>query len=100
MSANVHIESETEHACGWTFVVLVEVDQADGEAESRHVTMTLSWADYDLWSKGTVRPETVARACVRFLIDRRGAALVPARFDAAHLRRWFADADEVLGQTF
>lgn len=62
----------------------------------RAVTVLLSWADYDLWSDGLTAPQDVVRNVVTFLLSRRPAEAVPAKFDAATVRRWYPDADEVI----
>jgi len=88
----IRIETETEIAAGWTFVALLGV-----EPDPRRCRVSLSWADYDLWSGGDVAPEEVVRAVLEFVLERRSAAEVPERFDAALVRRWYRDADRELG---
>lgn len=85
----VEIASERESGNGWTFEAVVH---AGGDRRSLEVR--LSWADYNLWSHdGGDPPEEVARAAVTFLSAQPTQA-VRDSFDAAVLRRHYADADE------
>jgi hypothetical protein len=91
--AQVEILSESEMQGGWTFTAQVLAD--DGSLTSHR--LTLSWADYNLWSAdGGDQPVKVAEAVLAFLLSRMAALDVPAKFDASLARRRFADADECI----
>lgn len=88
MSAEITLQ-ETETGSGWLYTGLA------GEGDyGRGVEMSLSWADYEYWSRGLVRPVDVARALLRIATGQLGAELLPARFDAARLRRTIPHFDE------
>ncbi len=82
------IISETETSAtgpGWEFLIAV------GEQQ---IVLTLSWADYNLWSpSGGDPPAEVALAVVRFLMDRDGAGSLKPSFDCSLARRLHPDAD-------
>ena len=101
MVAEVVVETETEESGGWRFEVVVSDPGGDLDAtsETRHL-LSLSWADYDHWCGGTARPETVARAVMLFLLSNRPAPEAPRRFDAATVRRWYPDIDDMLAVYF
>ena len=89
--AQVEILSEQETAGGWSFQMQV----LDDRSALRQHQITLSWADYNLWSPdGTDEPARVAEAVLGFLLSRRPAGKIRQSFNAASVRRWFADADE------
>jgi len=88
--AQVEIVSERDSRSGWTFTAQV-LD--DGGSLRRH-EVSLSWADYNLWSgSGADEPAEVAAAVLRFLLTKLEASEVPARLDAATARRRYPDAD-------
>jgi len=89
--STIRIEEESEAPRGWSFQVAV---MGDDGTDTRHC-VRLSWVDYDHWSHGSTPPALVAQAVVRFLLDR--GETVPARFDAATLRRRFPDFDDTMG---
>lgn len=88
--AQVEIISERERGRGWEFDVQV-LD--DGGALRKHL-LTLSWADYNLWSvDGADEPSKVAEAVMSFMAQRFGVGQVPSKLDASIARKGFADAD-------
>ncbi|GJM18212.1 MAG: hypothetical protein DHS20C14_04250 [Phycisphaeraceae bacterium] len=88
--AAVEVGAETETARGWSYRVrVVWMD----DAESDH-DVSLSWHDHDHWSGGTAPPERVIAAVVRAAGDALGREKLPARFDAASVRRWVPGLDE------
>jgi hypothetical protein len=87
VAAQVEIISEFETAGGWRFVV----QALDGAGAVHRCTMTLSWADYDLWSGGADDPAEVAEAVIAFIMDRGGA--LRETFDASIVRRLYEGAD-------
>ena len=93
--AQVEIISELQENKGWMFEVQV---LNDAGALSRH-RLTLSWADYNLWSPdGADEPERVAEAVVLYLRSRMSAEELGARFDASIARRKFPSADMEIPQ--
>lgn len=89
----IEIIAEREAPKRWEFDVQI-LDDAGG---LRRVQMTLSWADYNLWSAdGADEPSKVAEAALYFMIQRAGVDDIPAKFDASHARRKSPDADQVI----
>jgi len=91
--ADVQIQAEEEVESGWVFTVRIAGRGTDSPVE---LTLTLSWADYDHWSRGMEPPSTLAREVIEFVLSRREASDLPARFDAATVRRWIPEIDAVL----
>lgn len=59
--------------------------------------MILAWADYNYWSPdGAARPESVAKAVLRFMLQNEPAAEIAESFDAARIRRRYQNADQVI----
>jgi hypothetical protein len=89
-AADIEVLSEREQGAGWQFAVAV-TDRAGARTDH---SLSLAWADYNLWSPGGADPPVaVARAVVRFLLAcADGARLRPA-FDASIARRLHASAD-------
>lgn len=91
--AQVEILSETERDGGWTFAVQV----LDESGRLHPMQITLSWADYNLWSAdGSDAPASVMDAVFAFLLQRLHAHELPVKFDASWARRKFADADALI----
>jgi hypothetical protein len=91
--AQVEIISEQECSGHWRF----EVQVLDDQAILRRHTVTLAWADYNLWSQdGADEPARVVDAVMGFLLSRDRAGALPGKFDASMTRRRFADADTVI----
>jgi hypothetical protein len=87
----VEIISEQELGNAWRFAVQILGD--GGDLHRR--TMTLAWADYNLWSNdGADAPAKVAEAVLVFLLGKLLPDQLPEKFDASIARRRFADADE------
>jgi hypothetical protein len=87
---DIEILSERERGAGWQFAVAV-ADRAGARTDH---SMSLSWADYNLWSPGGADPPAaVARAVVRFLLACADGGRLRAAFDASLARRLHADAD-------
>jgi hypothetical protein len=88
---SIDVKTEEDSPRGWTFQVEV------GEGATTHVYhVTLSWSDYDLWSRGQVAPERVIRAAFEFLLAREPAQSILSRFDCAVIRRYFPEVDREL----
>ena len=88
MNAEITLQ-ETETESGWIYCG--EVGRDGGR---RALEMSLSWPDYEYWSRGLVRPVDVARALLRVAMGQLDAGLLPDRFDAARLRRTIPKFDE------
>lgn len=88
--AQVEIISESEEAAGWRFDA-----QILDEAGALHMcSMTLSWADYNLWSgTGADEPAAVAEAVLTFLVGHDGTDGLRPTFDASLARRLHPGAD-------
>ncbi|MEX2671343.1 MAG: hypothetical protein WD294_04445 [Phycisphaeraceae bacterium] len=89
--ADITVKTESDSSRGWTFHV--EIDD-DGRTHAYDVT--LSWSDYDLWSRGQVAPERVVQAAMNFLLEREPATAILPRFDCAIIRRYFPEVDKTL----
>ncbi len=89
--ATIHIGTETETGQAWSYDVRVEESGV-----THQFRVTLSWADYDLWSHGRVPPERVVRAAFAFLLSRESAQSILAKFDCSVIRRYFPDCDREL----
>lgn len=64
-AAQFEFGEEVESATGWTWPTTVFVG---GQIHRR--TVSLTFQDYDLWSRGRVRPVQVAEACLAWLLER------------------------------
>jgi len=88
--AQIEIVSERQGSSGWIFTAQV----LDDEGELRRHRVSLSWADYNVWSaSGADEPAEVAAGALRFLVSRAPAAALRGSFDAALIRRLFPEAD-------
>jgi hypothetical protein len=86
----IECTGERDAAAGWSF----DLQVLDDDGELFRFEMTLSWADYNLWSaSGSDRPAAVAEAAMRFLLAGRPPRELRPRFDAAIARRVDRDAD-------
>ena len=92
MTADIQVLTEKDINNGWLFTV--RVTDPDG-SQSEYET-TLSWADYDLWCRGSAPPERVVAALFTFLLQRENKKEILSRFDAALVRRYFRDVDDIL----
>lgn len=91
--AEIEILTETEAARSWVFEVRIF------DAGRRHdYRLTLGWADYDLWCRGRLAPQQVARAVMAFLLSREPASAILPTFDCSVVRRYFPEVDKEIGQ--
>ena len=95
--ALIEILTETEEEHGWRFAVRVSEDAAQA-SPPKDLTITLSWADYDLWCRGSSPPEAVAKRVIEYLLTQRPLGEIPTRFDAAKVRMWYGGVDGALGR--
>jgi hypothetical protein len=89
--AIINIGIETEHTNHWSYEVQVEEGGKNTDYQ-----VTLSFADYDLWSHGRVAPERVIKAVFKFLQQHQSISKLKAKFDCATLRRLFPQVDSEL----
>ena len=89
----IHVTHEIEKANGWEF----QVETVDRLGKPRTFRVMLAWADYNHWSPdGAARPESVAKAVLRFMLQNEPAAEIAESFDAARIRRRYSSADQVI----
>lgn len=87
----LEIIAERDQPGGWAFDAQV-LDDAGG---LHRIMLTLSWADYNLWSRdGSAEPQQVAAAVLWFLLSKQSPAELREQYDAALARKQFPDADE------
>lgn len=89
--AEVEVGQETEHQSHWSYDVRV---YADGRTHD--FLVTLSFQDYDLWSRGRVAPSRVIEAAFAFLLDNEPASAIMKKFDCSVIRRYFPQVDQEL----
>jgi hypothetical protein len=89
--AEIEVGAETETANGWSY----EVNLFDAGKHYRYC-VTLSWADYDLWSHGRVAPSKVICKAFEFLLKNEPAEAIMRKFDCAIIRRYFPQVDKQL----
>ncbi|MCC5830693.1 MAG: hypothetical protein JJU36_14700 [Phycisphaeraceae bacterium] len=76
----------------WVFDAQVE---ADGRAYP--LTITLNWAEYNLWCPGGgASPQRVVQVLLEFLLEREPASAILPRFDCSVVRRYFPEVDQVM----
>ncbi|MEM7682266.1 MAG: hypothetical protein AAF288_09960 [Planctomycetota bacterium] len=90
-SHEIEIGQEDEGPSNWAYQVRVF---AQGRTHDYRVT--LSFQDYDLWSRGRVAPERVAKAAFAFLLEREPADAILPKFDCSVIRRYFPEVDREL----
>ena len=84
----VEVSTEEERPGGWSYLVLVH-----RETGPISHTVTLSWRDHDYWCGGASAPSRVMQAVMEFLLRHESPPL-PAKFDAARVRRWLPQIDQ------
>ncbi|MFA9480349.1 hypothetical protein ACERK3_18925 [Phycisphaerales bacterium AB-hyl4] len=87
----IEIGPETEGDNCWSYEV-----QVFDAGRTHQYDVTLSWSDYDLWSRGRVPPSRVVETAFKFLLDREPATAIMPRFDCSVIRRYFPDVDKQL----
>jgi len=91
-SGTVTIFTESDTGRGWSYEV--ELVHPDGTAT--HHRVDLAWVDHDHWSGGRRSPSVVVQAILEWVLAQGDRRLLPARFDASTLRRWYPDLDGAL----
>jgi hypothetical protein len=97
MPHDVQVISEQECPRGWTYSVRIGRGNAGAEEFSEHA-VRLDWAEHELWCGGRCPPSRVVEVLVNYMLEHSAAAGIPPRFDAATVRRWWPDVDNVLPQ--
>lgn len=89
--AEIEVGEETEASNHWAYTVSVF------DAGRKHdYAVTLSFQDYDLWSRGRVAPSRVVHAVFEFLLANESASSILAKFDCSVIRRYFPQVDQEL----
>ncbi|XAM00861.1 hypothetical protein OT109_05630 [Phycisphaeraceae bacterium D3-23] len=89
--AEIEVGQELETATHWAYDVRVF-----DEGRTHDFAVTLSFQDYDLWSRGQAAPSRVVEACFEFLLANEGADEISPKFDCSVIRRYFPDVDAEL----
>lgn len=89
---DVQVISESECERGWRYEVRIR--HADSTTSEHNVR--LDWAEHEHWSGGRCAPSAVIEKLVGFVLERKTSEAIPARFDAATVRRWWPEVDQVL----
>jgi hypothetical protein len=92
-SGLVDVQRERESPRGWWYDVVL----SRGPGATEHA-VSLSWADHDHWSGGSVPPSRVVEMVLGWLAEEHPEFAWPARFDVATVRRWFPEVDEMVGR--
>lgn len=87
----IEVGTESETATHWSYEVCV-FDQG----RTHRFDVTLSFQDYDLWSRGRVAPSRVVEAAFEFLLDNEPTTSIMTRFDCSVIRRYFPKVDTEL----
>ena len=87
----IEIGQETENATQWAYDV-----QVHDNGRTHRYRVTLSFSDYDLWSKGRVSPSRVVEAAFEFLLDQESPDQIMSKFDCSVIRRYFPGVDKAL----
>jgi hypothetical protein len=90
--ATVDVISEAECERGWQYQVRLERPSGDS---SDH-TVRLDWAEHEHWCGGRCAPSRVVEVLLTLLLDREHEYEIPDRFDAATVRRWWPEVDQVM----
>ncbi len=89
--AEIEVGQETEADNHWAYDVSVF------DAGRKHdYRVTLSFQDYDLWSRGRGSPSRVVETAFRFLLANEPAGSIMAKFDCSVIRRYFPHVDQEL----
>ena len=89
--AEIEIGTETEKHNGWAYQVRVFE-----EGRLHEFAVTLSFADYDLWSNGSIPPSKVVHKAFVFLLQNEPVTSILNKFDCSIIRRYFPHVDREL----
>jgi len=87
----IDVKREIEGRNQWRYEVTLD----DG-GDTYDYDVTLSWQDYDLWTRGRVPPNRVVEAAFKFLLQREPASSILSKFDCSLIRRYFPQVDQEL----
>ena len=93
--ADIEVGLETEADNHWAY----EVSVFDGGRKYDYA-VTLSFQDYDLWSRGRIAPSRVVETVFKFLLANEPASSIMAKFDCSVIRRYFPKVDQELPGMF
>lgn len=80
-------ETETPH--GWSYALTVF-----HQGRVHPMQVTLSFQDYDLWSRGRVPPYRVVEAAIAYFFEHESPERIPSRCDCSLIRRRLPEADQ------
>jgi hypothetical protein len=89
--AEIEIGEESSGQNEWSYPVTVYTD-----GKTHQYQVTLSWSDYDLWSRGRAAPSKVVQCIFEFLLQREPAEAIMGKFDCSIVRRYFPEVDSEL----
>lgn len=89
--AEIEVGVETEASNHWAYEVRVF-----DAGRTHDYVVTLSFQDYDLWSRGRVSPSRVVEAAFEFLLANESATSIMPKFDCSVIRRYFPSVDQDL----
>jgi hypothetical protein len=89
--AEIEIGTETETPTSWSYDVRVF-----DEGRTHAYRVSLSFSDYDHWSRGRVPPSRVVERAFEFLLQREPATSIMSKFDCSVIRRFFPEVDREL----
>lgn len=93
MVIQIEILLEREIPTGWVF----DAHFLTESGKLQPIALTLSWADYNLWSPdGTDEPQKVAEAVLSYLAAKTPLVQIRPKLEASQLRRMFDDADDAI----
>ena len=87
----INIGQETENSNSWTYDVSV-----NDSGSTYNYIVTLNFADYELWSGGSIPPSRVVHKAIIFLLNNEPASAIMSKFDCAVIRRYFPNVDKEL----
>lgn len=87
----IEVGTEQETTTHWAYEVRV-FDQG----RTYRFDVTLSFQDYDLWSRGRVAPSRVVEKAFEFLLANEPPVAILEKFDCSVIRRYFPKVDKEL----
>lgn len=89
--ADIEVKTETEAHNHWAYEVRVF-----DAGRTHDYAVTLSFQDYDLWSRGRVSPSRVVESAFKYLLANEPATSIMSKFDCSVIRRYFPKVDQEL----
>ncbi|MEM9752200.1 MAG: hypothetical protein AAF916_02330 [Planctomycetota bacterium] len=93
--AEFEIGPETETPTHWSYAVTVF-----DAGRTRSIDVTLSFQDYDHWSRGRVPPVKVVDATLRLALERMSVDELGERVDCSTIARRFQGFEAELAEMF